>query len=690
MAIDAGDAVLRFLGDSRQLDAKFDELGPNTEKAFKHATEAVEDLGDKFEDTGKKAENAADDVEDAGKRTVASSREARAEVALLGEEFGIRLPRHVRSFVAELPGVGAAMEAAFSATAILFLAQALVQATDKVSNFIGSTLIYSAAMKEQTAEIIKENILIAQQSDLFRKAQASLVALSDERTPLQKLTDQVAALNKEYDDLASSKENLRVPDEVLQARARAITEELALLEKQIELQKVADVKGSDKKALAALKEQITLQKDLTLALVAYHQAENQGNDKSNYDEARFQVKLIALEKEKAAEEKYNKDNLAGIEALNNQIKVLMVERGTDVQEELNKERATLNATLKDMQADVKATGGIDIVLPQTVQNILTMQNAAHSLGITLRSDLVSSINTAISALDAYKTAGGTSTIVINEFKQKIGDLEKQLDQFGQTEDRLKIKTETTWKGFIQDLKQGADATHELSTLGQSAFNDLSKNIEGAFTSIVMGQGNVAQALEKATAASLAQIASQAAVKALFYTGEGFAALAGFNDSSAAAYFTAAGEMAAVAAVAGAAGHELAGAGGSSGSRSTAQSETSNSNTTQSNRSGGGTVSGVQQFASGGLVTGPTLAIIGEDRNKPTEAVLPLDDEQAMGKIREGIGGGAGGGVHFHLPHGSIISADTLSHLAAKMSKAVAKGQISLTASNSLRLTKRSA
>ena len=56
---------------------------------------------------------------------------------MLGEEFGIRLPRHVSNFVAELPGVGEAMSAAFSATAVLFIAQALVQASDKLSNFIG-------------------------------------------------------------------------------------------------------------------------------------------------------------------------------------------------------------------------------------------------------------------------------------------------------------------------------------------------------------------------------------------------------------------------------------------------------------------------------------------------------------------------------------------------------------------------
>ena len=41
MAQEVGDAVLRFLGDSTQLDTKFDEVGPNAEKAFAPAAEAV-------------------------------------------------------------------------------------------------------------------------------------------------------------------------------------------------------------------------------------------------------------------------------------------------------------------------------------------------------------------------------------------------------------------------------------------------------------------------------------------------------------------------------------------------------------------------------------------------------------------------------------------------------------------------
>src|SRR5208282_4635175 len=139
---------------------------------------------------------------------------------------------------------------------------------------------------------------------------------------------------------------------------------------QIVKQKEADERESNKKSLESLKQQITLEKDLTLAVVAYHQAENQGVVASDYDEVRYQIKLAALQKEKAAQEKYNADNLAGIKALNNEIEVLNFEHGTKLLDELNKQRADLNKTLAGMQSDVKAAPPIEIVTPEAVQNIL--------------------------------------------------------------------------------------------------------------------------------------------------------------------------------------------------------------------------------------------------------------------------------------------------------------------------------
>ena len=691
MSIEIGDAILKFLGDSTQLDTKFAEVGPKAEAAFDPAAKAAEGLGDALDDAGKKADDAADEIEDAGKRTKVSMGEARGEVALLGEAFGIHLPRHVRSFVAELPGVGTALEAAFSATAILFLAQAVAQVAEKISKFTADTFVFTEKMKEQTKEIIKQNVEIAKQSDLYRAAEAELNKLNDQRTPLQKLTDQLKALNDERDKLINHPEE---GEDVLQKKDRALQEQIKLLEKQIELQKEADEKEADKKALASLKEQITLQKDLTLAVLAYHAAEFQGQNKSNLEEAQFQAKLQALQKEKAAEEKYNADNLAGIERLNNQIKVLMVERGTQVAEELNKERATLNATFQGMSKDVKTlTDEVQIELPagleKTVNNMLTMERSAHSLGITLRSDLVQAVAQAITALHAYQAAGGTSTVVTDAFKKKIAELQHQLDQFGKTQDTFKGKTDNTWRGFQQDLHNGANAMQNLGQMGSETFDKLAGGLQSAIQTAILAQGSFSQAMKRATEDALASLASQAIVKALFYTAEGFAMLAqwppGIGSYSAAQYFEAAGVMAAVGGAAGVAAHAMAGGSGTSSSNSNAQGHTTNSNTGQENRSGNG-ASGVQMFAEGGLVTEPTLAIIGEQSRK--EAVLPLDDPEAMDTIGKSIGANGGTTHHWHIE--GMISPDNLQKVVGKISKMVNKGQVNLTASNSLRLTKRSA
>lgn len=65
-----------------------------------------------------------------------SSEEARGSIALLGEEIGVRLPRHLRSFVAELPGVGKAMSAAFEAIAVIALIDVVVEAGKKIYEFV--------------------------------------------------------------------------------------------------------------------------------------------------------------------------------------------------------------------------------------------------------------------------------------------------------------------------------------------------------------------------------------------------------------------------------------------------------------------------------------------------------------------------------------------------------------------------
>jgi hypothetical protein len=324
-------------------------------------------------------------------------------------------------------------------------------------------------------------------------------------------------------------------------------------------------------------------------------------------------------------------------------------------------------------------------------NFVKAEDLAHSLGITLRTDLVDALNRAKAAKDAFVATGIVDPAAFAQFEKQIADAQKALDNFGKTEDTFKIKSKGMWAEFQRESKDGATALDLVKQSGVTAFDDLSKNIGGAFSQMVMGEGNVAKALERATASSLASIASQAAVKALFYTAEGFAALAGFNSGSAANYFTAAGEMAAVAGAAGVAGRALSGAAGGGGSSSNNQQNYAGSSSTSGSGLRGGT--SVRGFADGGLISSPTLAMIAENPGS-TEAVLPLDDEAAMSRIGASIarhgGGGGGGDIHLHLPGGMVVSPDSLGKFLSKVNRRVKRGQSTMLSSNSLRINKRSA
>jgi hypothetical protein len=184
-----------------------------------------------------------------------------------------------------------------------------------------------------------------------------------------------------------------------------------------------------------------------------------------------------------------------------------------------------------------------------------------------------------------------------------------------------------------------------------------------------------------------------------------------------------------------------GAGGGFGSGSSSGNPNSGSGLIagQTSSSGGGsnqTVS-VTHLAEGGLVTGPTRALIGE---KGAEAVIPLTnpdamarlanallspstlraaspgmassaaaasasgaapggfDEVSMAKFAEHIAahlessgaGAGGGGDHFHMPNlKGILSSDSLTKVMKQMSNAVKQNRATLHSSNSLRITRRS-
>ena len=87
-------------------------------------------------DAAKSARGAFNDIKggagDMGRATGGSMMEARHGVMLLGEEFGIHLPRALTSFIASIGPVGAAMEAAFPFLAIAVGATLLIEALVKM------------------------------------------------------------------------------------------------------------------------------------------------------------------------------------------------------------------------------------------------------------------------------------------------------------------------------------------------------------------------------------------------------------------------------------------------------------------------------------------------------------------------------------------------------------------------------
>jgi phage-related minor tail protein len=145
-------------------------------------------------------------------------------------------------------------------------------------------------------------------------------------------------------------------------------------------------------------------------------------------------------------------------------------------------------------------------------------------------------------------------------------------------------------------------------------------------------------------------------------------------------------MAAVGAAAGIISHAMSGGGGGGGSsNNTRQGNSTLSNAAQQPGQSGVQVAGVQHhLATGGLVMGPTIALLGEAGR---EAVIPLDHPRAKQQMGDS---GVGGGTHISIKVDGMISPDNLAKVVEQINKRVNKGQLRLQASSSHRLTKRSA
>lgn len=294
----------------------------------------------------------------------------------------------------------------------------------------------------------------------------------------------------------------------------------------------------------------------------------------------------------------------------------------------------------------------------------------------------------------------------------------------QIADLKKLEAELTkTKQGTQNLEL---ATDKLKQSTKDAATQMLSSLSSAFAGIITGQQSFGKAMEEAT---LKMIGSMAAHWGEYFAAKGIAdiwddpPLGGAELAAAAALFAISGAMSGLAS-------NAAKPGTSAG---TQQGPTPG----QSSSSGGGSnqTVGVTHLAAGGLVSTPTLFIAGDSASGggAEEAVIPLSNPQALARIANALlsvptlraasrgmassaamASASGSGpaparfaeptrsqsewpseglgdthVHINFPHGTLVSPDNLAKVAKKINRMVANRQITLKASDSLRLTRRS-
>jgi hypothetical protein len=164
---------------------------------------------------GQEAKNAARNIQDS--LNDVDLREARGTIGLLGEDIGIHLPRHVQTFIAELPGVGVALQAAFPVLAVVAIGVAIFEATEK--------------LKKHEEEVEKAK---TQMTDLTiatgRHAEALEISRLKIEDHIRALTGQPARNGIEI----ALKEAKKAADELADSIQKDINKEAELLKTQVQ------------------------------------------------------------------------------------------------------------------------------------------------------------------------------------------------------------------------------------------------------------------------------------------------------------------------------------------------------------------------------------------------------------------------------------------------------------------------
>jgi hypothetical protein len=648
--INIGDAVISFLGDTTQLDKGVDSLNARIEGGMAANTQSVRRFDEALDATGVAATEAGEVVVESMDRSRASIGEARAEVGLLGEEFGVRLPRHVRGFVAELPGVGEALSAAFAATAVLFIIEAVVKLTEKVTDFVGTTFIYTETMKAADLATASLNTQIKNQEARLDEATKAFdrVGLSADKLAHLKIADNL-------------KEQLDQID-------KALKDSNASLEKQEAWWKRAGFAVSDWLGITTHAEEEATRKHQEML-----------NNQTQADKAAAEARKTAAEEAATVEKK----ELLDFEAA--QKKVL--DEAAKVQFKFYEDK--LHAAGKEAEAEkklqdsllenlVSTTAKMRLAMPDLgsglsgfTKSLLQAKDAAERLGIVTKNDLILNLVNAQHAMDLFTQSGVKDDVAMKQFQKQVQDASNAVKFYG------------------KELK---DSNLELQ-LAQELAGSFGSKLTSGFIEAATGAKGWGQAMQEATGQAISALGQYCQVQAMTHLAKAIGEW--WNGAAAGADFAAAAEFEAAALACGVAGGTMSGAGGSGGGGGSYSGTGTTGNTTSGSAVHSGPTTSVQRFASGGLISSPTLAVLGDSPSggPQSEAVLPLENPEVMAKIAGAIAahiGGGGGAAHtFNGTFFGALKHSDLKKLTKQINQAVNKGTATLKSTQTGRVVKRS-
>lgn len=682
--------------------------------------------------------------------------EAKASIALIGEEIGVKLPRHVRGFVAQLPGVGAALEAAFSAVAIFVVIQVIVEATQKLTELISETFIYTGAMKEEYKAQVELNNAILNQTNKIKELKTAYEEMG--LTGSEKTALNVQRLTKSWEEnekaIAFAKDTLflykrGLDDAPTKEAADKANADLAGLYKSREEMQQQFLNLNKQGNAEILAEQIThnnsiISADRTLheARIANLQAQSrlrlaiaqasyfeQVQAESGFQNQIYELQVTSLRRQIANAASDPVKNIDRVRELNAQLEALqeqhnakelsdlaaMVQKAIALRRQLDGGTVSLAPTI-DLSPEGKAlqqlTDGLRALGIQgsatwaeqvvdakaAYSQILSTGQATYTDLLQAQQKLMQAQRGEAIALGDQKAADG--------YKKQIDSITAELKKLGVVTDDTHQKTLKMGLGYntagsaLDRFAEKLREQHKDLTETQQNFDAVLGSVTGSFGNAVSlwvsGQKSLGEALKEGLAAEAATIAGKAAMYALYFTAWGIADLFWAPERSA-SEFAAAAEFAAVAAIAGTFAAVMSPHSKSSSDAGSTGPASGPALTGESAQPAPIATITAQRFAMGGLVSSPTLAIVGDAMTGSTsaasggarEAIIPLDDRKATSAIANAIAQHGGGGPVIHVHVKGMISPDNLGKVVKKINSQVKANRLHLDASSALRVNRRS-